>query len=74
MPSNGLGMAQDFAETRLRQVARLAALQREYVEEFNDLGHIMTQLAIFTMVMDCRMAGVDQAAIDTVLTGETPPP
>ncbi len=70
-------MGQHFAETRLRLVARLAALLRQYAEDFNTLGHVMTQRAFFTMVVDCRVAGVDRAAIGAALAGGAdsgPPP
>ena len=70
MPSNDLQVAKAFGETRLRQVARLVALQRQHYEEFSQLGRYMTQRAIFTMVMDCRIAGIERPTIDSALVGD----
>jgi len=45
---------QAFAESRLQQVARLAALQRTYGANF------MTAYAMITSVRDCHAAGIDE--------------
>ncbi len=68
MPSNKTQI-EAFARTRLQQIARLATLQRERADELNVDGRELIQRASFSMVMDCRMAGVDRAVIDAALTG-----
>ena len=72
MATNDVQLAKDFGDTRLRQVARLVDLQRAHYDEFSELGRYMTQRAIFTMVMDCRIAGIDRATIDIALAGDLP--
>ena len=57
------GRVDAFVSTRIRQIARLAALLREHPEEFSHLGRAVTTRAIFSMVMDCRAAHVDAAAL-----------
>ena len=61
-----------FGDTRLRQIRRLVALQREHTAEFNALGCTLTRHAIFAMVLDCHGAGVPQAALVDALKAVTP--
>ena len=70
MATNDVQLARDFGDTRLRQAARLPDLQRAHYDEFSELGRYMTQRAIFTMVMDCRIAGIERATIDIALAGD----
>ncbi len=58
---------EQFADTRLRQIRRLVALQSEYAAEFNDQGCRLTRRAIFAMVLDCRAAGVPPASVADAL-------
>ncbi len=74
MPSNDVQLAKAFGDTRLRQAVRLVELQRHHDEEFSDLGRYMTKRAIFTMMMDCLIAGIERATIDSALNGNLPPP
>ena len=52
---------QAFAESRLQQVARLAALQRTYGANF------MTAYAMITSVRDCHAAGIDEHRVVAAL-------
>ncbi len=73
MPSNDVQLAKAFGHTRLCQVVRLVNLQRQHDEEFGELGRRITRRAIYTMVMDCRIAGIERTTIDRALSGELPP-
>ncbi len=57
---------QAFAESRLQQVARLAALQRTYGANF------MTAYAMITSVRDCHAAGIDEHRVVAALQGPEP--
>jgi hypothetical protein len=59
-----------FADTRLRQIRRLVAVQQEHPTEFSGSGHDLTRRAIFAMVLDCRAAGVSPSAVAEALRGE----
>ena len=72
MPSNDVQQAKAFRDTRLRQLARLVELQRHHDEEFSALGRCMTRRAIYTMVIDCRIAGMETTIIDSALSGDRP--
>ena len=52
---------QAFAESRLQQVARLAALQRTYGANF------MTAYAMITSVRDCHAVGIDEQRVVAAL-------
>ena len=54
---------QAFAESRLQQVARLAALQRTYGANF------MTAYAMITSVRECHAAGIDEHRVIALLHG-----
>jgi hypothetical protein len=59
-----------FADTRLRQIRRLVAVQQEHPTEFSGQGHDLTRRAIFAMVLDCRAASVSPARLADALRGE----
>ncbi len=59
-----------FADTRLRQIRRLVAVQQEHPTEFSGQGHDLTRRAIFAMVLDCREAGISSSAVAEALRGE----
>ena len=59
---------QAFAETRLQQVARLAALQRTYGANF------MTAYSMIASVQDCHTAGIEEQRVVAALQGLEPPP
>ncbi len=63
---------QAFAEIRLQQVARLAALQRTYGATFNGLGRALTARAMITLVRDCHAAGVEEHRVVAALKGTEP--
>ena len=65
--------AGQLAATRLRQIARLAALQQAHPQEFNSFGTAMSRRAIFAMVLDCREAGVPLEVIARATAGAPPP-
>ncbi len=52
-----------FGETRLRQIARLRSLERDYASEFNALGCRLLRRSIFAMILDCRRAGLTFADV-----------
>jgi hypothetical protein len=74
MPSHDVQLSKAFGDTRLQQVVRLVNLQRQHYEECGELGRYIARHAIFTMVMDCRIAGIERATIDSALSGKLPPP
>ena len=74
MPSNDVQLTMAFGDTRIQQVVRLVNLQRQHYEEFGERGRYIARHAIFTMVMDCRIAGIERATIDSALSGKLPPP
>ena len=58
-----------LADSRLRQIAHLATLQQDHAQEFNLLGESLVRRAIFTMVLDCRAAGVPMDVIRRATAG-----
>ncbi len=58
-----------FVGTRLQQIARLAALRCDHADELNADGRELIQRSIFSMVVDCELAGVGPSIIDAALTG-----
>ncbi len=72
MPSNDVQLSKAFGDTRIQQVVRLVNLQRQHYEEFGERGRYIARHAIFTMVMDCRIAGIERTIIDNALSGVLP--
>ena len=67
MPSNDAELARKFAETRLRQVARLAALHQKYADSLNGFGRAVINRSMMAMVRDCCAAGIDEDRVAAAL-------
>ncbi len=63
MPSNDVHLAMAFGDTRIQQVVRLVNLQRQHYKEFGERGRYIARHAIFTIAMDCRIAGIERTII-----------
>ena len=72
MPSNDVHLAMAFGDTRIQQVVRLVNLQRQHYKEFGERGRYIARHAIFTIAMDCRIAGIERTIIDNALSGVLP--
>jgi hypothetical protein len=67
MVANPSSTPKPSADARVRQVARLAAFQRQHCSDFTDVGRDVIQRAMLALVMDCRAAGVDGALIEAAV-------
>ncbi len=58
-----------FGQTRLHQLARLAALEREHDDALNELGCVLVTRAMITRVQDCFAAGIAERRVVAALKG-----
>ncbi len=58
-----------FGETRLHQVARLAALEREHGDALNELGCVLVTRTMITLVQDCFATGIAEERVVAALKG-----
>ncbi len=67
LPLHESAALEAFGETRLRQVARLAALERAHTDALNDLGSVVVTRAMITLLKDCIAAGIDEHRVVAAL-------
>ena len=67
MPSSDSPSIAAFGRTRLQQVTRLAAVQRQFGEDLNTLGRASIHRAMMAMVRDCHAFGVSERRIAKAL-------